>query len=111
RLLDFLKGLEISLDDVVASSLLTEPLYEWDDKGKEHFLGFMATRTLEVTLRDPTKLNEVMDGSLSAGIDQIKNVEMTSSRAEELRDEARTAAIEDSKAVASQIAEEYGAKL
>lgn len=110
RFLAFLEGVGVSLDDVVASSLLTEPLYEWQDD-KEVFLGFMATRSLEVTLRDPAKLNEVMDGTLEAGIEHIKHVKMTSSRAAELQDIARKAAIEDSKEVAAQMAADYGAKL
>ena len=110
QLLDKLKKLGVKRDDVIASSIQINPNYEYRNQQRQ-FAGYRATRTLSVTVRNLDKLSSIMDSALQAGVQNISQVELASSRDEQHKLTAQQAAIEDSKTKAAKLAAAYGAEL
>lgn len=111
ELLDImLSNLDIDKDDIVASGISLQPEYEYD-RNERIFKGFRANRAVTVTLRDLDGLNTLLDTALGAGVDEIANILLQSSREEAHRLAAREAAVADSKEKAEALARAYGAKL
>ena len=111
-----LKGLSkygVKETDVFASSLLT---HNDDDifnveSGTAINAGYVATRTLKVTLRDIEKVNDFIDFALSVKINEVTNIELMSSKAAQLEAEATQGAIENAIVKASELAKAFGAEL
>lgn len=111
RFLDGLPQLGIDRADVTASEIVSEPEYEYRERGSNELVGFRATRTITITLRDINKLNDVIDMSLEAGVDEVSDIDLASSDQNALLEEARILAIRDSKLKADQIAQQFGSCL
>ncbi len=114
RVNEFLGGLSrfgINEDNVSASSLSTQPVYDYDDNGKQQLKGYSATRRLKVTLRDLSKLNELMDFALNVHIDEIANIQLKSSDEEAIKDEVNALAVKNAKDKGKSLANAFGAKL
>ena len=111
-----LKGLSkfgVKETDVSATSLLT---YNDDDKfnvesGTMINAGFVATRTLKVTLRNIEKLNDFIDFSLSVKINEVTNIELMSSKASQLEAQATQGAIDNAIVKGGKLAKAFGAEL
>ncbi|ATG76653.1 SIMPL domain-containing protein [Pseudoalteromonas sp. 1_2015MBL_MicDiv] len=111
-----LKGLSkygVKETDVSATSLLT---YNDDDKfnvesGTMINAGFVATRTLKVTLRNIEKLNDFIDFALSVKINELTNIELMSSKAAQLEAEAIQGAIDNAIVKGGKLAKAFGAEL
>ena len=83
--------------DVSATSLLT---HNDDDmfnveSGTAINAGYVATRTLKVTLRNIEKVNDFIDFALSVKINELTNIELMSSKASQLEAEATQGAIDN----------------
>ncbi|MFQ3258948.1 MAG: hypothetical protein ACI8ZA_000557 [Gammaproteobacteria bacterium] len=95
-----LKGLSkygVKETDVSATSLLT---HNDDDmfnveSGTAINAGYVATRTLKVTLRNIEKVNDFIDFALSVKINELTNIELMSSKASQLEAEATQGAIDN----------------
>ncbi|KAA1158317.1 SIMPL domain-containing protein [Pseudoalteromonas distincta] len=111
-----LKGLSkygVKETDVSATSLLT---HNDDDmfnveSGTAINAGYVATRTLKVTLRNIEKLNDFIDFALSVKINEVTNIELVSSKAAQLEAEATQGAIDNAIAKGSELAKAFGAEL
>lgn len=109
-----LKGLDdfkVNEDKVSASNLLTEPHLNYTDEDLEVIAGYVATRTLKVTLNDLQQMNGFIDFALSVGINEIEDVELLSTRSHEYKKQATVLAVEDAKAKATSLANAFGAEL
>lgn len=113
RVNNLLEGLvKFSIDEknVSASNISTEPRYSYGRNEREKIEGYVARRTLKVTLTEIDKLNEFMDFALSVKINAIRNIELKSSKAEALKQEALMMAIKNAKAKADELAKGFDAK-
>jgi len=113
RVNSFLAGLpkfNINENNVSASNLATEPNYEYI-KGKEEQSGYIAERSLKVTLNDIKLLNDLMDFALKSGINSITNIRFASSSAESLKNQVNTLAVKNAKEKAKSLANAFDAKL
>ena len=68
---------------------------EYDYEKKKHF--YKAVQSIQITLKDLTKYDELMAGLVDTGINNIDNVEFKSSKIEEHQSNARKLAIQDAK--------------
>lgn len=109
-LLDKLAALGIDKKDIVASTLRLQPNFDYQDR-KPVFTGYHATRDVTITLRKLDELNAVLDAAVDSGINQITQIALESSEADQYREAARQQAIDDSKAKAQTLANAYGAEL
>lgn len=110
KLLAGLKRFGILESDISASSLTTEPNVQYRD-GENKTLGYRARRTLTVTLKNLNQLNDFMDFALSVEINEINNIRLTASNADELNNQALAAAVENAKQQARQLAQSFDAEL
>nr|WP_272928474.1 oxidative stress defense protein [Cronobacter dublinensis] len=109
--LTFLQNNGVEKKDVNAANLRTQPEYEYLKDGKTQLKGYRAVRTVEVTLRKLDKLNELLDGALKAGLNEIRSVSLAVAHPDEYKDKARKAAIDDAVRQAQQLASGFNSKL
>ena len=104
--LEALKTLNIDEADVVASALQLSPSYEYHNQ-KRQFIGYRASRTINLTLNKLEQLNQLMDLALKSGIDQIGHIELKVDNEQKYQQQAIT----DSQQKAAALAKAYGAAL
>ncbi|CAO97856.1 Putative exported protein [Erwinia tasmaniensis Et1/99] len=108
---DFLNKNGIDKKDVNAANLRTQPEYDYQKDGKSVLKGYRAVRQVQVTLRHLEKLNELLDGALKSGLNEISGVELGVANPEQYRNQARKAAIADATQQAGELAQGFGTKL
>lgn len=108
---DFLQKSGIEKKDIDAANLSTQPEYDYTKEGKSVLKGYRAVRQVEVTLRQLDKLNDLLDGALKSGLNEIRTVELGVVDAESYKEQARKAAIANATQQASALAEGFNAKL
>ncbi|WP_338558091.1 oxidative stress defense protein [Erwinia sp. E_sp_B04_7] len=108
---DFLQKNGIEKKDIDAANLRTQPEYDYTKEGKSVLKGYRAVRQVQVTLRQLDKLNDLLDGALKSGLNEIRSVELGVANPEQYRDKARQAAIDNATQQAGQLAKGFNAKL
>ncbi len=68
---------------------------EYDYVKKKH--NYVATQTIEILLKDLSVYDELMEGLVESGINNISNVTFKSSKLEQYKSEARKLAMKDAK--------------
>ncbi len=109
--LDGLAQFDINEDNVSASSISAQPNYRYNANNKKEVDGYIAKRTLKVTLNNLKHLNGFMDFALSKKINEIRNIELKSSNADALKDEVNALAVANAKAKGRSLAKAFDAKL
>ncbi|RLM28212.1 oxidative stress defense protein [Brenneria alni] len=108
---DFLGKNGIEKKDINAANLRTQPEYDYLKTGGSVLKGYRAVRQVEVTLRQLDKLNELLDGALKSGLNEIRTVDLGVANPETYRDEARKKAIEQATSQAQSLAQGFNATL
>ena len=108
--LSFLQENGVEKKDINSANLRTQPDYDYQN-GKSILKGYRAIRTVEVTVRQLDKLNNLLDGALKAGLNEIRAVSLGVANPEQYKDKARKAAIDDATHQAQQLAEGFKGKL
>lgn len=108
---DFLRKQGIEKKDIDAANIRTQPEYDYAKGNKPSLKGYLATRSVQVTLRDLNKLNDLLDGALAANLNEIRSIELGVAEPEEYRQKARQAAIEDATKRASVLAQGFQSNL
>jgi len=109
RLLDLAESQGIQPTDVSSSAPNIDPSYSEADTPE--FIGYEVTRSVNVTIRDLSRLDQLIDTAIEVGANREFSVRLESSKIHEIEAEAMALAIEDAKAKARQLAEGFGAKL
>lgn len=108
---DFLEKNGIEKKDISAANLRTQPEYDYLKEGGSVLKGYRAVRQVEVTLRQLEKLNDLLDGALKSGLNEIRAVELGVANPETYREQALQKAIEQAKRQAQSLAAGFDAKL
>ncbi|MEZ5558695.1 MAG: SIMPL domain-containing protein [Pseudomonadales bacterium] len=104
------RSLKIDKRDVTAAAVSIYPRYRRQDD--ENVVdGVIASRSVQVTVRDLDRIAEVINGALAAGANGIGNVQLDLSKRTDLEREALNLAIDDARREAAQIAERFGVEL
>lgn len=114
RINDFINGLNkfgVDEKNVSASSIVTSPNYYYTDEDKKVLDGYVASRSIKVTLSQIDSLNELLNFALEVNLNEIKNIEFQSSRKESLKREVFANAVEDAKGKGRTMALAFDAKL
>ncbi|MAT50878.1 MAG: hypothetical protein CMK32_06820 [Porticoccaceae bacterium] len=109
-LLEALSKSAVSRDDIVASTLRISPSFDYRDRQRV-FTGYQASRDIVITLKNLDSLNGILDDAVESGVNQISQIQLTSSKEDQYLQQVRDLAIEDSKAKSRLLAEAYGARL
>jgi uncharacterized protein len=112
RLLALTRELKIEPKFVDSTRLQVQPDYRWDEKAsKQVLLGYVVNRQIEVEVHDLDRLGTLLEKSVSAGVNQLGEARLDSSRRKELEREALTKAVDDARLNADALARAAGAKL
>jgi uncharacterized protein len=107
-ILELVKTLGIQPDDISVTELHVGPQYGGQNNA---LVGYETTREITIKLRQLDKLNELLNGCIKAGVNRIDEIELYSSREDELKQKALAVAIADAKERATTIAGGFGTKL
>jgi uncharacterized protein YggE len=118
--IDFVKSQEVEEKDLKTTSFNIYPRYEWREEetgippqpsGKRVLVGYEVRQSLEVKIRDMTKIGEIIEGATEAGANQVGDLQFTIDKEDELKKQAREQAIEKAKTKAKELACQLGVKL
>ncbi|MCJ7717929.1 MAG: SIMPL domain-containing protein [Anaerolineales bacterium] len=108
RVIQAIKKLDVEEKDIVTDRYVIEPIYENYDS--LHIKGYRIYNMVAITLRDISRVNEVIIAALSAGANQVVNVEFYLSDLRKYRDQARELAVVAAGEKARDLAEAAGAE-
>lgn len=106
KVLKYLKTTKINPKDIKSERVSLYPQYDYNKK-KNYY---MAAQTINITLRDLTQYEVIMDELVKLGVNRVNGVTFQSSEIEKLKSEARVLAIKDAQKKASDYAGALGQK-
>jgi hypothetical protein len=111
QLFDGIDKFDIKEKAISASSLLTEPYITYTDDDTEVISGYVATRSLKVTLTNIAEMNDFIDFALSVEINEIEDIELVCSKADEFRGKVSLLAIKNAQDKGVFFAQAFDAEL
>jgi hypothetical protein len=116
--IDFIKGKGIEEKDIKTTSFNLYPRYEYHKtseiyppEGKRVLVGYEVRQSLEVKIRDFSKIGEIIQGAIEKGANQVGDLQFTIDKEDELKKQARTQAIKKAKEKAKELASQLGISL
>ena len=112
RILALTRELKIDPKHVDATRVQVQPEYSWNDKDRKRILlGYIVSRQVEVELRDLEQLGVLLERAVDAGVNQVSDPQLDSTKRKSLEREAMAKAVEDARLNAETLARSAGAKL
>jgi uncharacterized protein YggE len=112
RVLALTRDLRIDPKLVNATRVQVQPEYSWNEKDRKRvLLGYIVSRQVQVELRDLEQLGPLLERAVDAGVNQVNDPVLDSSRRKSLEREAMAKAVEDARLNAETLARAAGAKL
>lgn len=106
------RSLKIDPKQVNATRLQVQPEYSWNERDRERvLLGYLVSRQVEVELRDLEQLGPLMERAVDAGVNQVGDARLDSSKRKDLEREAMALAVKDARLNAESLAGAAGARL
>jgi uncharacterized protein YggE len=112
RVLALTRSLKIDPKLVDSTRLQVSPDYIWNEKERKQVLqGYIVSRQIGVTVKDLEQLGPLLEKAVDAGVNQVGDPQLDSSRRKELEREAMAKAVQDAKLNADTLATAAGARL
>jgi len=108
---DFLNSQNIEEKDIKTTGYNIYPQYKYPQYDKPEIRGYQVNQTLEVKTRDLDKVSDILDGIVSAGVNQINGLSFEIDEPETLKAEAREKAITDAKKKAGELEDQLDINL
>ena len=105
-----LLGMGIDEKDIQTTSISLGARYDWNQEPAQ-IVGWEARNMVNVTVRDIETVGDVVDASVKAGANQVNGISFRVEDPSEAQALARTAAVEDAKAKADQLATDTGVEI
>ncbi len=110
--IDKLKSLDIEARDIQTSNLSVNPRYNYDkNRSTPELVGFNASNTVRVKLRDLDNAGAVIDQAVQSGANSLGGISFSFAEPKPLYDAARRDAVADAQARAALLADAAGVKL
>lgn len=94
-LTDFLKGQGVDEKDIKTTGYNIYPQYNYPQYQKPSISGYQVNQSVQVKIRDLDKVDNILDGVVTSGVNQVNQLQLTVDEPEKLRAEARDKAIKD----------------
>ena len=107
----FLKKQGIDDRDIATTGYNIYPQYTYPSNEKPAISGYQVNQTIQVKVGDLTKIDDVLAGIVSVGVNQINQLQLTIDDPEKLKDQAREQAIKDAQAKAATLQHQLGIRL
>jgi uncharacterized protein YggE len=91
--LKFIKKMEIGKEDFQTTRVSLNDQYDYEKK--KH--NYVALQSIQILIKDLAKYDELMEGLLDSGVNNIGNIDFQSSKIEMYKSEARKLAIQNAK--------------
>jgi uncharacterized protein YggE len=112
RVLALTRDLRIDPKYVNATRVQVQPEYSWNEKDRKRvLLGYLVSRQVQVEVRDLEQLGPLVERAVDAGVNQVNDPLLDSSKRKSLEREAMAKAVEDARLNAETLAKAAGAKL
>lgn len=106
------EALAIAPEDIATTEYYINERYDYDyEKNDSVMIGYEATATLSICVRDLNRAGEVIDAAMEAGANRLYGVEFMSSDQTAARDQALAKAVQDGMRKAQVIADAAGVVL
>lgn len=112
-----MKNQAVEEKDLKTTSFNIYPRYEYQERsltypsGKRVLVGYEVRQSLQVKIREMEKIGSIIESATAAGANQIGDLQFTIDNQDELKEQARAAAIKKAKDKAKKIASALGVKL
>lgn len=94
NILDILRNMGIPSKDITTQSYVIEPQYDYIE-GKQVFRGYRVSHSLRITVRDISKVGEVIDAAVEGGANVVNSISFTVSDPSKYYRQALNVALED----------------
>ena len=111
KLIAAMKAAGIADEDLKTTQYQIYPKYSYDSKTGSNITGYSVTQSVEIKIRDLTKISDVLAKAGEAGANQVTGVQFTIDEPKNLRAEAREEAVKDAEEKAEKLAKELGVRL
>ncbi len=108
---DAIKAVGIDVKDIRTSNFSITPQQQFDDKGKLTGITYVVDNTVYVTLRDLTKVGDVLTAAVSAGANTIYGITFDVQDKTTALASARQTAVANARTQAEELAQAAGVKL
>lgn len=108
---DFLKKQSVDEKDIKTTRYDIYPQYKYPYNNKPEISGYQVTQKTEIKIRDLEKVSSILDGAVSAGVNEITGLSFEIDNPDALKAEARAKAIADAKKKASELKSQVGISL
>ena len=119
EIISSMKDAEIKDKDLRTTGFNIYPRYEYYKStevppypsGKRVLVGYEVTQEIQVKIRDLQKIGIVIERAITAGADQVGNLQLTIDKQDEFKQQARKQAIEKAKTKAEELASQLDVNL
>jgi len=111
KVADALKKFNIDPKDIQTTNFSIFPQQQYDPNGKLVGITYMVDNTVFVTLRDISKLGDVIGAAVDAGANSINSIQYDAADSSKGKSDARKAAVADALAQAKELATAAGVTL
>ena len=108
---DAIKAVGVEDKDLQTANFNVYSYQQYDQMGQPSYISYSVENTLYVTVRDLTKLSQILDAALSAGANQIYGINFDIADRQAALSQARDLAIKDAEAKAAATAATAGVTL
>lgn len=111
RVVDSLRNMGVDAKDIQTTNFSIWPSQQYDEDGKIIGVIYMVDNTVHVTVRDLSKLGELLDAAIGAGANNINSIQFDVADKTEALSQARRAAAESARQQAEELASAAGVEL
>ena len=111
KVIDALKKLNVAEKDIRTTNFSIYPSQNFDPSGKPLDTKYMVDNTVYVTIRDLTKLGNLLDSVLSAGVNTVNSIQFYVADNTAALKQARDQAVKSAQTQAQELADVAGVKL
>jgi hypothetical protein len=111
-IISFIKNSSVEDKDIKTTGFNINPVYAWEDKtGKRTLTGYEVTQTINVKIRDLTKVGAIISGATENGANDISSLSFIVDNDEQVKEDAKNLAIKDAQAKAKNLEKALGVKM
>jgi len=112
EVIEYIKSEGVESKDLKTTGYNINPRYEWNnDTGKRTLAGYEVSQSLNVKIRDLSKVGTIISNATSKGANDVSSLSFIVDDDEEAKAEAKELAINDAKAKAKELEELLGIKM
>jgi uncharacterized protein YggE len=106
-----IKALGVADKDIATTNVSLNPVYDYSNGSAPRLTGYQFSNTVKVTVRDLTKVPDVIDNSVAAGATTVNGVSFRLDNPKPVEAQARSAAMTDARAKADALASAAGVQI